>query len=42
MVNTIDPKLAADAFGVNPAGITFYLVDHVHPARLADHQPNPE
>jgi hypothetical protein len=29
LVNTIDPKLVAAAFGMNPEGVTFYLADHV-------------
>jgi integrase len=34
LVNTIDPKLVAAAFGMNPEGVTFYLADHVDSARL--------
>jgi hypothetical protein len=34
LVNTIDPKLVAAAFGMNPEGVMFYLGDHVDQARL--------
>jgi hypothetical protein len=34
LVNTIDPKIVAAAFGMNPEGVTFYLADHVDTARL--------
>jgi hypothetical protein len=29
LVNTIDPKLVAAAFGMRPEGVMFYLADHV-------------
>ena len=29
LVNTIDPKLVAAAFGMNAQGVMFYLADHV-------------
>jgi integrase len=35
LVNTIDPKLVAAAFGMNPEAVTFYLADHVDEPRLA-------
>ena len=34
LVNTLDPKLVAAAFGMNPEGVLIYLADHVDPARL--------
>ena len=34
LVNTMDPKLVAAAFGMNPEGVTFYLADHVDDGRL--------
>lgn len=34
LVNTMDPKLVAAAFGMNPEGVMFYLTDHVDPARM--------
>jgi hypothetical protein len=34
LVNTIDPKLVAAAFGMNPEGVMFYLADHVDDSRL--------
>lgn len=36
MVNTADPKLVADAFGMTRDAVTAYLADRVDPARLAD------
>ena len=35
LVNTIDPKLVAAAFGLNHQGVMFYLADRVDDARLA-------
>jgi integrase len=35
LVNTIDPKLVAAAFGMDPEGVMFYLADHVDAGRLA-------
>ena len=34
LVNTIDPKLVAAAFGMDPEGVMFYLADHVDDGRL--------
>jgi integrase len=34
LVNTMDPKLVAAAFGMNPEGVMIYLADHVDPSRL--------
>jgi len=34
LVNTIDPKLVAAAFGMDTQGVMFYLADHVDDARL--------
>ena len=34
LVNTMDPKLVAAAFGMNPEGVMVYLADYVDPARL--------
>jgi integrase len=34
LVNTMDPKLAAAAFGMNPEGAMFYLADHIDPGRI--------
>jgi len=36
LVNTIDPKLVAAAFGMDPEGVMFYLADHVDDGRLPD------
>lgn len=33
LVNTLDPKLVAAAFGMNPEGVLPYLADHVDPTR---------
>jgi hypothetical protein len=30
LVNTMDPKLVAAAFGMNPEGVMIYLADTVH------------
>jgi hypothetical protein len=35
LVNTIDPKLVAAAFGMRPEGVMFYLAGHVDEPRLA-------
>ncbi len=35
LVNTMDPKLVAAAFGMNPEGVLIYLADHVDASRLA-------
>ncbi len=35
LVGTMDPKLVAAAFGMNPEGVLIYLADHVDPARLS-------
>ncbi|MEU5547792.1 site-specific integrase, partial [Streptomyces sioyaensis] len=37
LVNTMDPKLVAAAFGMDPQAAMIYLADHVDPGRL----PNP-
>lgn len=37
LVNTLDPKLVAAAFGMTPEATMIYLADHVDPTR----QPNP-
>jgi integrase len=37
LVNTMDPKLVAAAFGMDPQATLIYLADHVDPGRL----PNP-
>jgi site-specific recombinase XerD len=34
LVNTMDPKLVAAAFGMNPEGVLIYLADHVDQTRL--------
>ncbi|WP_300611353.1 site-specific integrase [Trebonia sp.] len=34
LVNAMDPKLVAAAFGMNPEGVMIYLADYVDPARL--------
>ncbi|WP_370088298.1 integrase [Streptacidiphilus sp. MAP12-16] len=34
LVNTMDPKLVAAAFGMNPEGVMLYLADHVDAGRL--------
>jgi site-specific recombinase XerD len=36
LVNTIDPKIVAAAFGMNPEGVMIYLADHVDTARLPE------
>jgi integrase len=36
LVNTLDPKLVAAAFGMKPEGVMFYLADHVDPSRLTE------
>ena len=36
LVNTIDPKLVAAAFGMKPESVMFYLADHVDPSRLTE------
>ena len=41
LVNTMDPKMVAAAFGMNPEGVTFYLTDHVDDARLPPAPSNP-
>src|ERR1700761_7009338 len=38
LVNTIDPKLVAAAFGMKPESVMYYLADHVDDGRL---QPRP-
>ncbi|MFB4285085.1 hypothetical protein ACBJ59_58160 [Nonomuraea sp. MTCD27] len=34
LVNTMDAKLVAAAFGMHPEGVMIYLADHVAPGRL--------
>lgn len=34
LVNTMDPKLVAAAFGMNPEGVMIYLADHIDEPRL--------
>ncbi|MFZ1287428.1 MAG: hypothetical protein WAR57_10390 [Candidatus Phosphoribacter sp.] len=41
LVNTMDPKLVACAYGLNPEGVLDYLADHVDPPRMHDPGPNP-
>jgi len=36
LVNTMDPKLVAEAFGMRPEGAMIYLADHVDQERLSD------
>jgi integrase len=36
LVNTIDPKIVAAAFGMRPEGVMFYLADHVDQGRLTN------
>lgn len=33
LVNTMDPKLVAAIFGMDPEGVMIYLADHVHEGR---------
>jgi hypothetical protein len=42
LVNTMDAKLVAAAFGMHPQGVIAYLADHVDDARLVTgRDPNP-
>jgi hypothetical protein len=34
LVNTMDPKLVAATFGMDPQGVLIYLADHVDAGRL--------
>ncbi len=34
LVNAMDSKLVAAAFGMNPEGVMIYLADHVDEARI--------
>lgn len=36
LVASMDPKLVAEAFGLNPDGVSLYLADYVQEARLAN------
>jgi hypothetical protein len=36
LVNTMDPKLVAAAFGMNPEGVMIYLAGHIDDGRLPD------
>jgi hypothetical protein len=38
LVNTMDPKLVAAAFGLTPEAVMIYLADHVDEGRLTDQQ----
>lgn len=38
LVNTIDAKLVAAAFGMNPEGVLPYLADHVDPTRTPEYR----
>ena len=38
LVNTMDPKLVAAAFGMTPEATMIYLADYVDPTRLPDQQ----
>jgi hypothetical protein len=37
LVNTMDPKLVAAAFGMDPRAALIYLADHVDPDRMPQH-----
>jgi hypothetical protein len=39
LVNTIDAKLVAAAYGMNPEGVLPYLADHIDQQRIPS--PNP-
>jgi len=39
LVNTMDPKIVAAAFGMDPEGAMFYLADHVDDTRLESRNP---
>ena len=41
LVNTMDPKLVAAAFGMNPEGVLIYLADHVDPGRISADRHRP-
>ncbi len=41
LVNTIDPKLVAAAFGMRPEGAMIYLADHIDDGRLPDQLAEP-
>lgn len=41
LVNTMDPKLVAAAFGMSPEGAMAYLSDHVDESRLPPNTSNP-
>ncbi|WP_240929296.1 hypothetical protein [Streptomyces coryli] len=38
LVNTMDPKLVAAAFGMDPQAALIYLADNIDPSRLHDQQ----
>ncbi|HYB39971.1 MAG TPA: hypothetical protein VEF72_32470 [Mycobacterium sp.] len=40
MVNTLDPKLVATAFGMTPEAAMIYLADHADPQRLSPQATN--
>ena len=39
LVNTMNPKLVAAAFGMNPEGVMICLADHVGDSRLPGPRP---
>ncbi len=41
LVNTMDPKLVAATFGMNPEGVLIYLADHVDHGRLPSQAGGP-
>ncbi|MYZ34160.1 site-specific integrase, partial [Streptomyces sp. SID4917] len=40
LVNSMDPKLVAAAFGMDPEATMIYLADHVDPGRLSEESPS--
>ncbi|WUH98748.1 hypothetical protein OHR68_35400 [Spirillospora sp. NBC_00431] len=36
LVNTMDPKLVAAAFGMDPEDVMIYLADHIDPSQLTE------
>ena len=38
LVNALDPKLVAAAFGMNPEGVMIYLAGHIDPVRLLSYR----
>jgi integrase len=41
LVNTMDPKIVATAFGMNAEGVLLYLADHIDPERQASFPTEP-